>query len=339
MKTPVLSIIAGTATSLLAPCVAQPVYPSIGEVVYQDARLEKLIPKGTPIEVLATGFVWSEGPVWIKNGNYLLFSDVPQNVIYKWTEREGLTEYLKPSGYTGHGYYSEEPGSNGLTFDRQGRLIACEHGDRRVTAMPLTGGGKVTLADKYQGKRFHSPNDVVQHPTQNSYYFTDPPYGLPKRQDDPSRELPHYGVYRIGPDGTVTLLVSDLTRPNGLAFSPDGKTLYVAQSDPDKAILMAYPVQNDGTLGKGRLLFDATPMVRQGLPGLPDGLKLDQDGNLWATGPGGVLVISSEGKLLGRIDTKQATANCAWGNDGSTLYITADGYLCRIRTNARGAGF
>jgi gluconolactonase len=323
---------------LMSTLYAQPVYPTLGKVVYDDPRLEKLIPKDSRLEVLASGFVWSEGPVWIKEGGYLLFSDVPQNTIFKWSEKEGLSEFLKPSGYTGRGTYGDEPGSNGLTIDHQGRLVACEHGDRRVSAMPLSGGGKITLADHYQGKRFNSPNDVVQH-ANGSYYFTDPPYGLPKKDKDPTREIAEFGVYRIARDGQVTQLITNLTRPNGLAFSPDGKTLYVAQSDPDRAIWMAYPVRADENLGAGRLVYDATPLSKKGMPGLPDGLKIDQHGNLWATGPGGVLVLSPEGQLLGRIDTGQATANCAWGDDGKTLYITADGYLCRIRTSVLGAGW
>ncbi|WP_345265986.1 SMP-30/gluconolactonase/LRE family protein [Nibrella viscosa] len=310
-------------------------YPTIGTVVRNDPQLDKLLPRDARIEVLASGFVWAEGPIWIKDGNYLLFSDVPQNTIFKWSEKEGLTQFLKPSGYTGAGAYGDEPGSNGLTLDRQGRLIACEHGDRRVSAMPLSGGGKRTLADNYQGKRFNSPNDVVVH-SSGSYYFTDPPYGLPGKEKDPRRETELFGVYRIAPNGTVSLLISDLTRPNGIAFSPDEKTLYIAQSDPDRPIIMAYPVQADGSVGKGRVLFDAAPLLKQNLKGLPDGLKTDRDGNVWSTGPGGVLVISPAGKLLGRIDTGEATANCAWGDDGSTLYLTADMYLCRIRTTARG---
>ncbi|GAB2788401.1 SMP-30/gluconolactonase/LRE family protein [Rhabdobacter roseus] len=317
--------------------MAQSTYPTLGQIIYEDASLEKLLPKGTSLEVLASGFDWSEGPVWVKEGKYLLFSDVPKNTIYKWQEKEGLSVFLTPSGYTGRGTYSDEPGSNGLTLDNQGRLIACEHGDRRITAMPLDVGGKLTLADRYQGKRFNSPNDVVQHPTNGSYYFTDPPYGLAKKDKDPTRELPYFGVYRVTPEGEVSLLIQDLTRPNGLAFSPDGKILYVAQSDASRAVWMVYPVLENGNVGSGKLLFDATPMVKKGLPGLPDGFKVDQDGRLWATGPGGVLVLSPAGKLLGRIDTGQATANCAWGDDGSTLYITADGYLCRIKTTTRGA--
>lgn len=318
---------------------AQPTYPTLGKVQYDDPRLEKLIPKTSQLEVLASGFVWSEGPVWVKDGGYLLFSDVPQNTIFKWSEKEGLSEFLKPSGYTGRGEYGDEPGSNGLTIDKQGRLISCEHGDRRISAMPLSGGGKITLADKFEGKRFNSPNDVAQHAGNGSYYFTDPPYGMPKKEKDPTREIPEFGVYRIAPDGKVTRVIADLTRPNGLAFSPDGGTLYVAQSDPARAILMAYPVKSDGNLEIGKLLYDATPLVKKGLKGLPDGLKVDKAGNIWTTGPGGVLILSPEGTLLGSIETGQATANCAWGDDGSVLYITADGYLCRIKTSTTGAGW
>jgi len=225
--------------------LAQSHFPTIGQVVRNDARFDKLIPKDAKIEVLASGFVWSEGPVWVKSGNFLLFSDVPQNTIHKWTEKEGLTTFMKPSGYTGVMPYGDEPGSNGLTIDAKGRLIICEHGDRRIAAMPLTGmGGKKTLADNYQGKRFNSPNDVVAH-SNGSYYFTDPPYGMPLKEKDPTRETPLFGVYRISPTGEVSLLVSDLTRPNGIALSPDEKTLYVAQSDMAKPVIMAYPIKAD----------------------------------------------------------------------------------------------
>ena len=323
----------------------QPHYPTIGQVVRLDARLDNLIPKDARIEVLASGFVWAEGPVWVKPragqaGNFLLFSDVPQNTIYRWTEKEGITSFLKPSGYTGLPPYSDEPGANGLTIDKQGRLISCEHGDRRVSAMPLTGGGgKQTLADRVDGKRLNSPNDVVAH-SNGSYYFTDPPYGLPTRENDPSRETQLFGVYRVAPTGsgsfTTTLVVGDLTRPNGVALSADEKTLYVAQSDPARPVIMAYPLRADGFPGAGRVFFDASTLAKQGLAGAPDGLKTDRDGNVWSTGPGGVLVISPGGELLGRIETGERTANCAWGNDGSTLYLTADRFLCRIRTTARG---
>lgn len=314
-------------------------YPTIGQIIRLDPRLDKLIPKEATIDVLASGFVWTEGPVWVKNhpdGNFLLFSDVPQNTIFKWTEKEGVTTFLKPSGYTGTGTYGDEPGSNGLTIDRKGQLIACEHGDRRVTAMPLNGiGGKRTLADNYNGKRFNSPNDVVAH-SSGSYYFTDPPYGMPKKEKDPTRETEGFGVYRIGQNGVVTLVVPDLTRPNGIALSPDEKTLYVAQSDPEHPVVMAYPVQTDGSVGKGRVVFGADGLKKQNLQGGFDGMKVDRDGNLWVTGPGGVLVLSSTGDFLGHVRIGGATANCAWGDDGTTLYITADMYLCRLKTTAKG---
>jgi gluconolactonase len=320
------------------PAMAQKSYPTMGKVIYEDPSFEKLLPKDAKIEVLASGFEWSEGPVWIKEGDYLLFSDVPKNKIYKWDEKSGLSVFLEPSGYTGRGVYSDEPGSNGLIIDNKGRLVLCEHGDRRIAAMPLNVGGKVTLADHFEGKRFNSPNDVVQH-SNGDYYFTDPPYGLAKKHDDPSREIPQFGVYRIQKDGKVTMQVSELSRPNGLAFSPDGKTLYVAQSDPEKAIWMAYPMDANGNAGKGKLIYDATSMGKNGIPGLPDGLKIDKDGNLWSSGPGGMLILSPSGKLLGRIEMGELTSNCAWGNDGSTLYMTVDGYVCRIKTNTKGAGW
>ena len=317
---------------------AQNPFPTIGKVVRLDPQLDGIIAPNTPIEVLASGFEWSEGPVWVKDGGFLLFSDVPKNTIHKWKDGDGLSVFLKPSGYTGVNEYSNEPGSNGLTLDLRGRLVACEHGDRRLSAMPLNGGGKVTLADRHNGKRFNSPNDVAAH-SDGSFYFTDPPYGLPLQEKDPLREISVFGVYRLDNQGNVSLLVADLTRPNGVALSPDEKTLYVAQSDPDRAVVMAYPLNTNGTVGKGVVFFDATPMVKAGLRGLPDGLRVDVKGYVFATGPGGVLVLSPAGKLLGRIDTGQATANCAFGNDGSTLYLTSDMYLCRIKTNTKGMGF
>lgn len=336
MKSGIIS----TCLIVLLTCtsMAQKSYPTMGKIVYEDPSFEKLLSKDAKIEVLASGFEWSEGPVWVKDGGYLLFSDVPKNKVYKWDEKEGLSVFLEPSGYTGRGVYSDEPGSNGLIIDQKGRLVSCEHGDCRISAMPLNVGGKVTLADHFEGKRFNSPNDVVQH-SNGDYYFTDPPYGLAKKHEDPTREIPQFGVYRIHKNGKVSMQVSDLSRPNGLAFSPDGKTLYVAQSDPEKSIWMAYPLDADGNAGKGKLVYDATPMGKRGIPGLPDGLKIDKDGNLWSSGPGGMLIISPAGKLLGRIEMGELTSNCAWGNDGSTLYMTVDGYVCRIQTNTKGAGW
>lgn len=312
---------------------------TIGKIIQNDPELSNLLNIEDKLEVLGEGFEWSEGPVWIKDGNYLLFSDVPTNIIYKWKEGEKITEFLNPSGYTGIMPYSNEPGSNGLTVSRDGKyLLACEHGDRRITKMPLAGkGGKFTLADNWEGKRFNSPNDLVEAKSGN-IYFTDPPYGLPDFVDDKSREIEYFGVYKISPDRKVTLEIKDLVRPNGVALSPDHKTLYVAQSDV-KAYIMSYPINSDGSVGKGKLLFDASYLNQQGLHGAPDGLKVDQNGNIFTTGPGGVLILSPKGKLLGRIETGAATANLAWGEDGGTLFITADMYLLKIKTKTKGANF
>jgi gluconolactonase len=298
--------------------------------------VDKLVPPSATIEKLAEGFDWSEGPVWLKRQDCLLFSDVPQNVVYRWRQGEGVSVFLKPSGYTGEARRSGEPGSNGLTVDAQGRLVLCQHGDRRVARLEKD-GRLTTLADRYEGQRFNSPNDLVYH-SNGDLYFTDPPYGLEKGNADPKKELPYNGVYRLKPGGELTLLTRELTFPNGIAFSPDERTLYVAVSDPKRAVWMAYPVQADGTLAAGRVLFDATSMVGA-LKGLPDGLKVDRQGNLFATGPGGVLILAPDGRHLGTINTGQATANCGWGDDGSTLYITADMFLCRVKTHTKGLGF
>ncbi len=324
-----------TANDTNATVIIKPAHGSLGKIERLDPALDVLLPKDAVIEKLAGGFDWSEGPVWMPGG-YLLFSDVPMNTIFKWDERSGVSIFLQPSGYTGTVPRGGEPGSNGLTHDKQGRLIACQHGDRRLARWE--NDKFVAVADRFEGKRFNSPNDAVVK-SNGDIYFTDPPYGLPKNIDDPTKEIPFQGVYRVSAaDGKVTLLTDEVTRPNGLAFSPDEKILYVASSDPKKAIWMSYPVKGDGTLGAGRVFFDATSM-QSGKKGLPDGMKIDQRGNLWATGPGGVLIISPEGKHLGTLATGEATANCAWGDDGSTLYITADMYLCRVKTKTKGAGW
>ena len=314
---------------------------TLGKIVRLDPRLDKIVPKGAAMEKLADGFEWSEGPVWIKKGGYLLFSDIPRNQIVKWKEGSGISVFMQRSGYTAKKRFTgSEPGTNGLTLDAKGRLVTCCHGDRvvrRLENLNHPNGKKTVLAAKFQGKRFNSPNDLV-YMANGDLYFTDPPYGLPKRYDDPARELNWCGVYRLSTNGKLTLLTKEMTRPNGIAFSPDEKTLYVAQSDPKAAIWKAFPVNNDGTLGKSRLVHDATKHVGK-LPGLPDGLKVDQRGNLFATGPGGVWIFAPDGALLGRLDTGERTANCGWGDDGSTLYITADMYLARIKLTTKGLGF
>lgn len=335
------SLVAAIVVLLASPAALvaadKPSYPSFGNIVRKDARLDKIVPRDAHMEQLAEGFDWAEGPVWIKDGGYLLFSDIPRNSVIKWKEGEGVSLFMKPSGYTGVVDYMPEPGSNGLTVDAQGRVIFCEHGDRRVSRLEKD-GGKKTLVDSYQGKRLNSPNDAA-YKSNGDLYFTDPPYGLPKNFDDPRRELDFCGVYRLSQNGELTLLTRDMTRPNGIAFSPDEKTLYVAQSDPAAAVWMAFDVKDDGTLGKGRVFFDSTAWAKAGQKGLPDGMRVDKAGNLFATGPGGLHIFASDGTHLGTFETGQATGNCAWGDDGSSLYILADMYLVRIRLNTQAARF
>ncbi|MDX1546671.1 MAG: SMP-30/gluconolactonase/LRE family protein [Rhodothermales bacterium] len=333
------------ALLMLAACTGPPPETGrarMGHVERLDPRLDALVDPDARFEVLSSGHAWTEGPVWVADGAYLLFSDIPPNTIFRWKEGEGAAPYLTPSGYTGTAPRGGETGSNALLLDPQGRLVLAQHGDRRLARMeaPLDAPAPrfTTLADRYDGRRFNSPNDAVFAPD-GALYFTDPPYGLEHGPDDPARELPFQGVYRRDPGGAVTLLTDSLTRPNGIAFSPDARTLYVANSDPEHAVWMAYDVRGDGTLANGRVFFDVTPLVREGRKGLPDGLKLDRDGHLFATGPGGVLVFAPDGTHLGTLHTTQATSNAAFGGDGRTLYVTADDYLLRIPLRTTGDGF
>lgn len=310
-------------------------HPFVGKIERLDPALDKLLAPSATIEKLAEGFRWAEGPVWIDGG--VVFSDVLANTAYQW--KPGMTKaevYLRPSGLVAATPGFREPGSNGLSKDKEGRLLLAQHGGRQIARWD--NGTFATVADRYDGKRFNSPNDLAVRKN-GEIYFTDPPYGLEGIVNSKLRELSWAGVYRIGTDGKVTLLEKGITFPNGVAFSPDEKTLYVAVSDSAATRVDAFDVQPDGTLAKQRVFFDAQPRAKQNLPGLCDGLKVDREGNLWATGPGGVMVISPAGKLLGVINTNEPTANCAWGDDGSTLYITANYFLVRVKTLTRGAGW
>ena len=263
----------------------QKAYPTFGEIERRDPAFDSLIPPGAVIEKLAGGFQWVEGPVWNPRSKTLLFSDVPRNVVFEWKEGYGTRDYLLPSGYTGTNASGAKQGSNGLTFDAQGHLVLCQHGNRCVAR--LEAGGRFTpLACHYQGRRLNSPNDLVFH-SNGDLYFTDPPYGLEKGDRDPARELSINGVYLVRKSGEVVLLTGELTFPNGLAFSPDQRKLYVAVSDPTQPVIRVYDVQADGTLAGGRVFFEARALALD-RKGLPDGLKVDRLGNLFATGPGGV---------------------------------------------------
>ncbi len=310
---------------------------SQGDVVRLDPALDDLIAPGAKLERLAEGFNWSEGPVWVKDGDYVLFSDVPENVIYKWSEKGGLKTFMKHSGYTGGVPRKGGVGSNGLTLDSSGNLVICQHGDRRIAR--LNGRNLLEpVVERFDGKRFNSPNDAC-YKRNGDLYFSDPPYGLAGKNEDPTKEIDFNGVFRMSKAGEVTPLVKGLAFPNGIGFSPDEKTLYVNVSDPAKPVIMAYDVARDGTVDNGRIFFDCKALQQAGGKGLPDGLKVDKKGNLFATAPGGVIVVSPDGRHLGTIATGQATGNCCWGGDGSVLYITADMYLQRIQTKTRGAHF
>jgi gluconolactonase len=303
-----------------------------GRVVRLDAAIDRIVAREASIEKLAGGFQFTEGPVWHPDG-FLLFSDPNANTIYRWTTDGQVTVFRTKSGYSGVdvGEY-HQPGSNGLTLDREGRLVIDEHGRRRVARLEANGVITV-LADRYEGKRLNSPNDLV-YKSDGALYFTDPPFGLPRVFDDPRKELPFSGVYRIA-NGQLSLLTTDLTGPNGLAFSPDEQFLYVSNWDVARKVIMRYPVKLDGTLGPGEVFVDATASH----PGEQawDGVKVDREGNVYAAGPGGVWILSPEGKHLGIIEAPETPANIAWGdNDGRTLYMTARTGLYRIRLEVPG---
>lgn len=334
------SVAASESTAKPAPTSGKKekkVYPSLGEVERLDPALDELIPPGAKIEKLSGGFEWAEGPVWDRRLQAILFSDVPQNRVYRWKEGLKTEVFLSGSGYTSTTPRGGEMGSNGLTMDSSGALILCQHGDRRVAR--LERDGKFTsLAEFYLDRRLNSPNDIVFR-SNGDFYFTDPPYGLEGLNKDPKKEIVFNGVYLQRRKGDLVLLTADLPFPNGIALSPDEKTLYVAVSDTNMPVIVSYQVQKDGTIDKGHEFFNAKPLLAPERKGVPDGMKVDAKGNLFATGPGGVLVISPEGKHLGTINTGEPTANCGWGGDGSVLYITANKYLCRIQTTTKGKGF
>ena len=300
-----------------------------------DPRLDQILPADARPEKLTDGFQWAEGPVWSKALGALLFSDIPANTLYQWKEGEGLSVYLRPAAFFGPFPDDGVTGSNGLTFDAQGRLTLCQNGGRCVARLDEKNFTRRVLADRFEGKRLNSPNDLVFR-SSGDLYFTDPPYGLPQGDRDPGKELPFNGLFRLRPDGTLSVEVRDMIRPNGLAFSPDEKILYVSQSEAEQALWKAFDVADDGSLGNGRVFHDATAALKAGKPGLPDGMKVDRQGNLFASGPGGLCIFASDGALLGRMEAGEPLTNCAFGNDGSTLYLTWKDALHRLRIKTSG---
>jgi len=318
-------------TTVLA-CQTTKEAKTAGTIERIDSELDEIVSKDAKVEIIAEGFTWSEGPLWIEDQKMLLFSDVPENKVFKWTEETGAELYLTPSGFTGDSTTSNERGANGLTLDDEGNLVLCQHGDRRVAIMdaPLDSPKAVytTLADRFEGKRFNSPNDVVMR--NYNFYFTDPPYGLGKGVDDSKKEIPFQGVYCAFADGKTKVLVDSLTRPNGIAFSPNGKYLFIANSDPEKAKWYQYELNDSSEVVSGKVFYDATSSTATE-KGLPDGMKVDSKGNIYASGPGGVWIFNSSGKVLGKVKLTEAASNTALSSDEKTLFITNDMYVLRVK--------
>ncbi|MBK5270354.1 MAG: SMP-30/gluconolactonase/LRE family protein [Bacteroidia bacterium] len=308
-------------------------FKTTGSIEKIDDSLSSILADDAKPEIIAEGFEWSEGPVWVEDQKMLLFSDVLTNTIYKWTEEKGKEVYLTPSGYTGTVPRGGEMGSNGLTLNKDGKLVLCQHGNRQMAWMDADLSAPKpdfnTIADNYQGKKLNSPNDAVYR-SNGDLFFTDPPYGLLKNVDDSSKEIPFQGVYKVSPFGGIKLLTDSLTRPNGIAFMPGEKTLLVANSDPDKKKWYAFDLDANDSLINPRIFYDASssPSTEKGLP---DGMKIDKNGNVFATGPGGLWIFNKEGKLLGKIKLDEATSNCAFSPDQKILYITNDMNVLRVK--------
>jgi gluconolactonase len=311
--------------------------PHAVQIIRLDSRFDRLVPHDTRIETIVSGHQWVEGPLWNIRGKFLLFSDIPRNAVFKWQEGNGVRLFLRASGYNGKtGFHGAEPGSNGLAYDLLGRLVLAQHGDRRIAR--LENDGRITqLVDRYQGKRLNSPNDLV-FASNGDLYFTDPPFGLPKAFDDPTKELAYQGVYHLSKAGRLTLLINNLKAPNGIALSPNEKKLYVSDVDYERPAWHVYELRSDGTVTNGRIFADAGRWKKKPFFG-PDGFKIDKEGNLFGARPGGISVFSPDGAHLGSIETSMPTSNVAWGDDGSTLYVTGGSVIFRLRLTTKGLGF
>ena len=309
------------------PAISQDKF--IGSVERLSPEIDNLIEKSAKIEILADGFEWSEGPVWSSQLNSVLFSDVPENVIYSWNEDKGLGTFTRPIGYSGKVPNLKKAGTNGLTIDADGNLIICMHGDRKITRLEkLNINRKVTLVNSFDGKLLNSPNDLV-YDSKGNLYFTDPPYGLLEGDNDKLKEIEFNGVYKVSPNGDIEVLVKNLTRPNGISISNDEKILYVANSDKNNPVIMQYDLSEEGAKNPS-IFFDGRELTKKDI-GLFDGLKVHPTGNVFATGPGGVLVIKENGDHIGTIRTEVRTANCAFDENFQYLYMTSDMFLTRIK--------
>ncbi|MES2331447.1 MAG: SMP-30/gluconolactonase/LRE family protein [Bacteroidota bacterium] len=313
---------------------AQETKPGIGSIEFISKDLSKLINNDAKVEIIASGFQFTEGPLWMEKEQMLLFSDVPGNTIYKWTEANGKEVYVKPGGYTDTAKRGGFMGSDALAISRDGRLMICQHGDRRVAIMdaPLNAPQSkfITLAGQYDGKRLNSPNDLFLAKN-GDLYFTDPSYGLERGARDPKKELSFQGVYKLNKAGKVTLLIDSLELPNGIGILPDGKTLLVSNTEGKKRGWYAYDISKDGSLTNGRTFYSPGTDRALGMGGC-DGFKIDKNGNVFAAGPGGIWIFTQTGELIGKIKINGVTAaNCALTPDGKTIYITATQYLLKVK--------
>ena len=326
MKTKILKILlVGIITNLSA----QEKRETIGSVERINPEMDLYVPKGSEVEILARGFGWSEGPVWVDQLNAVLFSDVRNNKAYRWDDKNGLSIFLDPSGFTGIVPANKKAGSNGLTLNSKNELVLAMHGDRRIAKLKSWNEKTFeTIVNRYEGNLFSSPNDLV-YAKNGDLYFTDPPYGLKDFNNDGLKELPYNGVYKLSYSGSLSLIIDDLSIPNGIAISNDQKTLYVNVSDREDMKIMAYDVTSSGVTN-GRVFFDGNELAKKD-NGSFDGLKIHPSGTIFSTGPGGVLVIKPDGTHLGTIRTEKSSANCAFDSSFQNLYMTSHMYLTRIK--------
>lgn len=330
-----LSLLA--AAICVAAAAPQPEAPTRGTIEARAGEFSSLVPARAAVRILADGFTWAEGPAWISHGGYLLLSDVPKNRMYRWAPgMSAASLFLEPSGGTETKGF-REPGSNGLKPGAPGFLLVADSGSRAIALLDLRTKRKRFLAERFEGKKLNSPNDLAVGPD-GAVWFTDPPYGLDGVDASPLKEQSANRVYRLAADGKVTAVESELHFPNGIAFSPDGRTLYVSNSDPKNAVIIAWDVSPSGSLSHRRVFADMTALAGKGLPGLPDGMTVDEWGNLWATGPGGVHVFTPNARELGLISTGAAISNCTFGGpDGHVFFMTSTHVLAALRTKVRGA--
>lgn len=323
----------------LAATGAAPEYPVVGKVTAFDPAFNAIVAPDARIEKIADGVTWSEGPAWVRDGGYLLFSDVPKNRMYRWSQKDGLSVFLEPSGYAGPPDSAlREPGSNGLLLEPAGTLLLADSGTRALARMDLATKKKTFIAERYQGKRFNSPNDIARR-RDGVLFFTDPTYGLTGGESSPVRELAISGVYRLDKDGSVHLVDDSLKYPNGVELSPDERHLYVSNTDPGNPLWMVYALDARGEVTEKHVFARARDLPAGPPGGNPDGMCMAADGKLFTSAPGGLVVFSPEGKALGRIETGTIVSNCVFGEDGRMLYMSSNNFIARVRVGVKGLGY